>query len=73
MVVLNVVKITGLIFVVMAGLLVVDNVESCSKCSKNGEFCCDQCGQNDGFKVRGNVVRIIMVLVVVVYVVEMTN
>ena len=59
MVVLNVVKITGLrlIFVVnvvkMAGLLVVDNVESCSKCSKNGEFCCDQCGQNDGFNGKG--------------------
>ena len=40
MVVVNVVKITG---------LVVNNVQSSGKCSKNGEFCCcGQCGQNEG-------------------------
>ena len=77
MVVVNVVKITGLIFVVnmvkMTGFLVVDNVKGCGKYSKNCEFCCcDQCSQNDGFNGKGNGVRI-MVLVVVVYVVEMTR
>ena len=44
MVVINVVKMTGLVFVAnvvkMMGLELVVNVESCGKCSRNGEVSC---------------------------------